>query len=307
MKQSERTLTSSDLLQGSDCSTVEFNCHKAQSIHEVNSLLARYGQKARILVGGTDLLVMMKHSETQPEILVDISELPELDYIQLRDGFLEIGSTTTLASVEDSHLVKKHIPILHEAVVTIASRQLRNMASLGGNLCNASPAADTTTSLMALDAEVELTGSQATRSLSIEKFYAGVNKSIIGMDELLTKIRVPLSPPRTGTDFFKLGRTAEDIAVVNGAVRLTLTSDGKFADVRIALGAVAPVVMRAHEAEELLVGNVPQESLIEKASLVAVGETKPITDIRASASYRRAVTRTLLHQSFKNALGRVDV
>ncbi|MFQ5998531.1 MAG: FAD binding domain-containing protein, partial [Candidatus Bathyarchaeia archaeon] len=194
-----------------------------------------------------------------------------------------------------------------EAVVTVASRQLRNMASLGGNLCNASPAADTSPPLVALDAEVDLASSHATRSLSIEKFYAGVNKTIMGTDELLTSIRVPLSPSRTGTAFFKMGRTSEDIAVVNGAVRLTLTSDGKCADARIALGAVAPVVMRAHEAESLLVGNIPDKTLIEDVSKTAALESKPITDIRASASYRRAVTQTLLNQSLEKALERIWV
>lgn len=279
--------------------------HKAGSVHEVCSLLTQHGQEARLIAGGTDLLVLLKHREMSQEVLIDISEIPDLNYIELRNGHLEMGSATTLAALEDSKLVKENTSILGEAVATIASRQLRNMASIGGNLCNASPAADASTPLLALDAEVELTSLRTTRTLPLERFFVGVNNTVIESDELLTKIRVPLSPSRTGMSFFKLSRTAEDIAVVNGAVRLTLPSDGKCSEPRIALGAMAPVVMRAHEAERVLVGQALDERLFEEASSRAAAESKPITDLRASASYRRAVTRALLRQSFKEALGRV--
>jgi len=274
----------------------DFEYLAPSSLEEAASLLSRDGAKP--IAGGTDLLVHMRAGVTTPKYLVDLAGLG-LSYVRQEAGSVKIGATTTFSELLDSELVRRQLPCLAESVAQIGAVQCRNMATVGGNLCSAVPSADSAPPLLVLDAQVKIVGQNGGRTLALPQLFAGPKQSVLKRTEILAEIEIPIPPPRTGTSFLKLGRRrAMTLAIVNVAVLISLADDGRTAEqVRIALGAVAPTPMRARQAEAILQGQTISEQLIDEAAMAAAEETRPISDLRATAEYRREVSRVLTRRA----------
>lgn len=282
----------------------KFEYFEPRKIEEVCSLLSQYQGEAKVLAGGTDLLVRMKQGIERPKCLVALSGIGHLSYINYdeREG-LKIGSSTSLNDLVASKVVSQKYSILGQAVQTIASRQVRNRATLGGNLCNASPAADTVPALIGLRSQVKLTSLTGERVILLEEFFSGPGCTVLQNDEILTEIEVPIPLPRTGGTYLKLSLREKDLAVVAVAAVITLNKEGKnFKDVKIVLGAVAPTAIRSFKAEEVLIGKAIKDETIRESAKAAALEAQPISDIRSSAEYRRGMIEVLTERAIKKAL-----
>jgi len=276
---------------------------KPASVAEAIKLLTQYGEKGWLLAGGTGLLV---EKDPQVEVLIDITGLG-LDYIKF-DGHqgVRIGATTTFADIVASPILQKGpYNVLVQAACQMGTPQIRNVATIGGNICHAVPSADSAPALLVLGATLRIACSTGERQMDIADFFLDVRKDALDRCELLTEIQLPPLPTRTGTAFAKKGRVAtSDLAVVNAAVRVTLTAGNTCQDARIALGAVAPVPLRAREAEAMLEGEEPREELLEKVGARAAEEIKPISDVRGSAEYRKTLSCVLVERVLKEAVAR---
>ena len=275
---------------------------KPTSVAEAIKLLKQYGEKGWLLAGGTDLLV---EKDPQVEVLIDITGLG-LNYIKSDSQGVRIGATTTFADIAASSILQKSpYNVLAQAARQVGTPQTRNVATIGGNICHAVPSADSAPALLVLGAILSIADSGGERSMKIADFFLDVRKDALGSRELLTEIQLPALPAHTGTAFAKKGRVATaDLAVVNVAVRVTLTAGNTCQETLIALGAVAPVPLRAREAEAMLQGKEPQEELLEKVALRASEEIKPISDVRSSAEYRKTLSRVLVERALKEAVAR---
>jgi len=277
----------------------EFEYIKPDSIKETISILSQFREKAQILNGGTDLIVEMRDKIIQPEYLVDIKAIPQLNRITYnkQDG-LNIGATVTLNEISNSKVVQTNYPILVKACKTVGSYQVRNRATLAGNICNASPAADTAPPLLVLKAKVNIIGPTGEKVVPINQFFTGVKKNILKKGEIVTSITIPPIKDKWTGIYLKQGRKKEvDLATVGVAV--VCVRD----EVRIALGAVAPVPVRAFRTEELLKGKTIDESLLEKAGKSALTEVSPISDIRSSQEYREEIVKVLVRRAILQAKG----
>lgn len=282
---------------------IDFEYFSPSTLEEAISLLSRYGEEARILAGGTDLIVNMKQRTKEPRYIISLKRLP-LAYIEEDERGVRIGAATKLRAIERSSLISEKFPVLHEAVRSIGSVQIRNMATLGGNVCNASPAADSAPALLVLEARARIIGPNGEREVLMEEFFLGPGKTCLGGGEMLKEIFVPYTPPSYSGAFMKIGRTSMDIAKVNIAV-LVKISDAKVEDCRIALGAVAPTPMRARRAEEFLRGRELNEDNLRRAGEIVSREIRPITDIRATAEWRREVSKVLTRDAILRAVSRL--
>ena len=268
---------------------------------EAIKLLQGQEGEAYLVAGGTDVALRAGRSV---KVLVDISRLG-LSYIKRRGGGLHIGATTTMAALEQSVLVRLTANgILAHAAASCGSPQTRNMATIGGNLANASPAADTATPLLVMGGQVVLQGMRASRTLPLEAYFAGPH-STNSNRELLVEIVVPRSKPNMAFSFQRLARTEIDIALVAVASAIRCDAKRRCTDVRIALGAVAPYPMRAHRAEAVLEGQLPSDKLLRQAADIASQEIAPITDVRASAEYRREVAKVLTRRALEECVQRL--
>lgn len=261
---------------------------------------------ARALAGGTDLLLRLKRKQWTPRALVNLKRIAGLREIAL-DGELHLGALLTLNDLIRSPIVQDQFPVLAFAASTMASVQVRNLATVGGNLCNASPAADMAPPLIALNARAVVVGSRGERVTPLEEFFVGPGKASLAPDEILREVRVPRPGEGEWASYLKLEhRQAMDIAIVG--VGIWIKAAGmRCQDVRIVLGAVAPVPMRAQRAEAILRGQALTEERIREAARVAASEAKPIDDVRGSAWYRRemidVLTRRQLLHNIKPKLG----
>ena len=282
----------------------KFDHLEAKTIEEVCSLLAKYKGKARVIAGGTDLLVSMKGREISPQYIINIKAIPNLDGINYsrKDG-LVIGAMTTLAAIESSPIIGERFPILSSAAHQTGSPHIRNIGTIGGNLCNAAPSADMAPSLIGLGAKAKIKGLKGERIVTVEEFFLGPGVSVLKAGEILTEIQVPNPPPHTRGVYLKLpARTAIDIAVVGVAVVVTLDTKGiNIADAKIVLGAVASTPIRARQAEDTIKGKALDDELIQKAAQAAADEAKPISDVRGSASYRKEMVKILTNRALKQA------
>ncbi|MEC7843155.1 MAG: xanthine dehydrogenase family protein subunit M [Candidatus Latescibacterota bacterium] len=251
-------------------------------------------KRVMVLAGGTDMLVRMKGRALTPEVVVDVKGIPGAGDFSAKSG-LSIGSAVTMRQVELSAKVREDYAAVAQGAAVVGSIQIRNLATVAGNICNAAPSADVAPGLIALRAKVRIAGPGGQRTLLVENFMTGPGKTALKRGELVTAIQLPTPGPRTGSAFVRhTPRGAMDIAVVNVAVAMTLAPrTGKCADVRIALGAVAPTPMRALKAEMLLRGEKLTADLVAEASAVAGAEARPISDQRASAEFRRELVRVL--------------
>jgi len=272
---------------------------------EACSQKAKHGKGAVFWAGGTDLVSEWQDGIVDLKYCIDLSFISDLDYIRSNKEEICIGSLTKVASIEGCADIDGLIPVLSEAASQLGTPQIRNVATIGGNLCHGAPSADLAVPLLVLGAEAKLLSVSGERWVGLEEFFRGVNKTALQEDEILVEIRVPVPPPVTGSSFLKVGRTIVDIALVNAAVRITVDDNGIFSDVKIALGAVAPTPMRSKSAEDLLFGASIAKldnALLEMAGRKAAEETKPITDIRASAEYRRKISEVLVRRGIGNVI-----
>lgn len=266
------------------------------AVGSVREAVAALKNKKRVMVlaGGTDMLVRMKGRALTPEVVVDVKGIPGAGDFSAKSG-LSIGSAVTMRQVELSAKVREDYAAVAQGAAVVGSIQIRNLATVAGNICNAAPSADVAPGLIALRAKVRIAGPGGQRTLLVENFMTGPGKTALKRGELVTAIQLPTPGPRTGSAFVRhTPRGAMDIAVVNVAVAMTLAPrTGKCEDVRIVLGAVAPTPMRALKAEMLLRGEKLTADLVAEAAAVAGAEARPISDQRASAEFRRELVRVL--------------
>ncbi|MGE5302501.1 MAG: FAD binding domain-containing protein [Alphaproteobacteria bacterium] len=282
-----------------------FEYFAPQSFKDAASLLHRYGSKATLLAGGTDLSLRLERRVVDPGVVVDLKKIRALRGIKLDRQGLTIGALTLMDEIASSPSIKARYAIIADAAAVVGSIQTRNRATVGGNLCNASPAADTAPPLIALAACARIASSRRQREVPLEEFFVGPGKTCLQPNELLKEIFIPSPALKSGSSFQRCTRTAMDIALVNCAVFLSLASKQEMVrDVRIALGAVAPTPVRAKSAETSLIGKIVDQGAIERAAELAAGGVYPIDDVRSSASYRREMVRVLTRRALEEALNR---
>lgn len=282
----------------------EFHYLEAETIEEACLLLSRYKSKAKVIAAGTDLLVLMKNRVVRPQYIINIKAIADLDYIHYNEKDLRIGALTTLDEIANSPLIRQKLPALADTVCQIATPQVRNVATIGGNLCNAAPSADTAPLLIVLGAKVEIKSLQREKTIALEEFLTGPRQSILQDDEILIEIQIPNLSPHTRSTYQKLpARTTIDIAAVGVAAAVTLDLTGTtIVDAKIALGAVAPTPIRAYNAERIIKGKAIEDELIVMSAQAAAEEANPISDIRASADYRREMVKVLTNQAIRQAI-----
>jgi carbon-monoxide dehydrogenase medium subunit len=280
-----------------------------KTVSEAVSLLAKYGTEAKVIAGGTDMLVDMKYKE-EPGCLVNIKKIPGLSAIRENGGSLNIGALTTIRDLETNALVREKLPVLWESSHQFASLQIRNTATIGGNICRASPSGETLAPLLVLEAKGKCAFSDGEKTEPFVSFFQGPGKSVLGTKGLLTEIDVPYPAAGSRGVYLKHAvRGAMDIAMVGVAVLVTPDAAKNNAqDVRIGLGAVAPTPIRAAKAEALLRGKPLSAALIKEAAAMTAAESSPISDQRSSAENRRwiveALTRRGLQETWKAATGK---
>lgn len=263
------------------------------SMEEASALLIKHGAEAKLLAGGTDLLLQLRNNLIKPRYLIDIGFLPELSSIAQNEDRINIGAAVKIAEIENSEVVRSQLPALASAARVLASHQVRNLATLGGNLCNAAPSADTAPALMAFGAEVSIYSPQGIRKMLLEDFFAGPGKTILKQGEILIGVTVPL--PAQGSKCIYLKHTLKrsmDIAIVGVAVKIDWVEQ-TCQNVGLVLGAVAPTPIRIKQAEAMINGSkLDQETVIGAAEAAAL-QCQPITDIRCSGDYRRLMVKVL--------------
>jgi aerobic carbon-monoxide dehydrogenase medium subunit len=286
-----------------------FEYHAPVTLPEALDLMARYGAKAGVFAGGTDLLVAMKNREIVPEHLVNLKGIPNLKGIRMdeKKGIV-LGALTTLSELERSTIVKEKMHPLWDAVNVMASPQVRTLGTIGGNLCSAVPSADTAPPLISLGASVNLVGSKGERSVLLEEFFKGPKESVLRKDEILTEVLVPEPPGTASGAYLKLmRRNALDLALVGVAVYLRFDSNKKICqEAKIALGAVAPTPIRVPEAERVLINKEVNEARAAEAGKAASGICRPISDVRASLEYRCSMVEILTKRAVLEAFKRVS-
>lgn len=261
-------------------------------------LLQEHGAAARPLAGGTDLLVQMRTGLAPPRVLVDVKRIPELMRVEIGAEEVVIGAACSTASLREEARLAELFPGLLEAAELIGSEQIQGRASLGGNLCNASPAADTVPALLVNDAVCEIAGPSGLRRLPVASFCTGPGRTALQAGEFLVALRIPVPAPRCADAYLRLiPRTEMDIAVVGAAARVRLGEGGNCSEARVALGAVAARAIEVPEAAEALVGEAPGEAAFERAAQTASRAADPIDDKRGSVAYRRRVAGVLTRRA----------
>jgi carbon-monoxide dehydrogenase medium subunit len=286
-----------------------FDYIRARDAAEVSDLLLRYGSAARLLMGGTDLFVQMRDGLLAPQVVIDLKHLPGLAGIDFDpDTGLRIGAAASMNAMAAHPAVIAHYPLLVEAASTVASYQLRTRATLGGNLCNASPAADTAPAALILDARCVVWGPDGERTIPIREFFLGVRKTALQPGEFLTRVDLPVPPPGWAGRYIKLGRNANgDLAIVGVAVMGypddTAASGYRF---RMALASVAPTPIRVPEGEAILADGPINEDTLARAARAAEDTARPIDDLRSSAHYRKAMVRNLARRALDEVWSRLE-
>jgi CO/xanthine dehydrogenase FAD-binding subunit len=265
---------------------LDYDYVKPASLKEVFGLLKKHGPKATLLAGGTDVMINIKNKELAPEILISLRGLEELRYIEKTDGY-HIGALTTHRMLEQSDMVKVELSALHDAASQVGSVQIRNVATIGGNVCNAAPSADTAGPLLALGATIVLDGPRGSREVPIVDFFTGPSETVLRNNEVLVEFHVPEKPGRFGSAYWKHSRRkAMDLPLLGISVALTLTESENISDAKIALTVAAPVPMRAYKAEEFLKGKLLDNEVLAEAGRIASSEASPRDSLRGKAWYR---------------------
>jgi carbon-monoxide dehydrogenase medium subunit len=285
---------------------VSFEYHEPISIEEAVALGARFSEAGRFLAGGTDLMIQMRRGRVAPRHVLSLHRVAGLERIEV-DGAVRLGALVTHRAIERCPHFQGGLRALVEGAEVVGGHQIRNVGTVGGNIVNASPAADVVPVLLALDATVTCLGPDGERTLPLDGFLTGPGQTARRPGELLTSIRFARLPPRAATAFLKAGRRkAMEISVVCVAVRLVLDAEHeRCQEARIALGAVAPTTLRARAAERALEGQPLTDKVLRRAGRLAADECQPIDDVRASARYRRLLVETLVPRAVRRSLERI--
>ena len=308
----------------------KFDYFKPKTFEEALTLLAKYGEKAKLIAGGTDVIVMIKQKAMAPDVLISLQGIPGLDQM-IYNGSLSIGPMATHRAIEKSEVIRKNFSALADAVDYLGSVQIRNVATIGGNVCTAAPSADTATPLLVLGTQVKIKNLREERTLPIEQFFKGPGESVLKTGEMVKELLIPKPLPNTGSAYYKLQRRlALDLPILGVSVLLSLDKnkvtcsdllctaspissilhkmeEDEIAckDVRIALGVAAPTPMRALKAEALLRGKKLSDELLEEAANIASQEAQPRDTLRGEAWYRKDMVRVLVKRMAMKSIERV--
>ena len=286
-----------------------FAVFEPATLPEALALLAREGDASAALAGGTDLLLRIRRGVRKYRSVVNIKFVPGLTGLtwDAQRG-LKVGALTTFRTIEQNEYVRQHYHALVEAARVVAGVQLRNLATLGGNIGNASPSADSVPPLVALAATIDIASATGTRAVPIEECIAGPGRTVLTPGEIFTTINVPVPARCSGNAFSRFSpRAAMDIGIASVAASVTLDADGRCTDCRIALGAVSPTPLRATAAESALRGERITAAIADTSGELAAAATTPISDIRGTAAYRRAIVRTLTTRVVQQAAARAAI
>jgi carbon-monoxide dehydrogenase medium subunit len=282
---------------------IDYRYFKPKSLDEVFDLMQQYGKRAELIAGGTDVMVFMKQSNRGPEVLISLRGLRDLCYVRKNDNY-HIGAMATHRMLETSEMLKKELTALHMGASQVGSVQVRNVATIGGNICNAAPSADTAGPLMILDAVVVLKSIRGTRKVPIAEFFVGPSETVRKNDEVLIEIEIPREMARFGTSYLKHSRReAMNLPIIGVSVGIRLEGD-KIGDARIALTVAAPTPIRIPQAEEFLVGKVFDDKTLQKAGEIASSPEccMPRDSLRCEGWYREEMVRVLIPRVARQAL-----
>ncbi len=308
----------------------KFDYLKPKTFEEALALLDQYGDKAKLIAGGTDVIVMIKQKTTAPDVLISLKGIPGLDRIQY-NGSLSLGPMVTHRTIEKSEIIRKEFSALADAVDCLGSIQIRNVATIGGNICTAAPSADTATPLLVLGARVRIKSVKEERTVPIEDFFEGPGQTVLKKGEVVKELSIPKLLPNTGSAYYKLQRRrALDLPILGVSVLLSLDKNSVACsdmlctaspissilhqmeedeitcqEVRIALGVAAPTPMRARKAGALLRGKKLSDELLEEAAMTASREAQPRDTLRGEAWYRKDMVRVLVKRMAMKSIERV--
>ncbi len=278
-----------------------FEYFRPETVSEAIALLQEHGDSAKILSGGQSLIPMMKVRLARPEYIIDINRLADLQYIKEEGGYLKIGGLTREADLDSSSLIRSKYPIIQDTAATIADPQVRNLATVGGNLAHGDPANDHPATMLALGAEIIATGQGGARTIPITDFFLSVFTTALEHGEILTEIRIPIPPSGSGGAYFKLERKVGDFATVGVAAQVTLDGGGVCRRAGIGLTNVGATPIKAGKAESFLVGKAVDEEQISQAARLAAEEAQPSSDLRGPAEYKVSMIRELTKRALVRA------
>lgn len=281
-----------------------FDYHRPGTLDEALGLLSRYGDQAKLLSGGMSLLPMLKLRLASFAHLVDIGRVPGLDFIKEEGGSLRIGAMTRQATLERSDLIRSKYPVLADAVPLIADPLVRNRGTVGGNVANGDPGNDQPAIMLTLGATFVVRGPKGERTIPANQFYKGLYETALARNEILTEIRIPVPPARSGGAYAKLKRKTGDFAVAAAAVQLTLDSKGAIERAAIALTNAALTPVEAADAAKFLAGKMPDDKTIAEAAKMAGAKSSPSADRRGSVEYKKEMARVLTARALRKAVQR---
>jgi len=283
-----------------------FEYFSPRTLDEAVALLQKLGPEAKLLSGGQSLIPMMKLRLVSPEYIVDLNRIPGLDYVSESDGHLKIGALVREHQLESSEIVQTKFPVLADTAKVIADPLVRSQATVCGNLAHGDPANDHPATMLALGATVVATGPKGRREIAIEDFFPGLFTTSLEPEEILTEIKIPLPPPRSGGAYLKIERKVGDYATAGVAVQLTLDGSGVCQRAGVGLTNVGMTPIKAKQAETFLTGKQLDEATIQQAAELAASESAPMDDIRGSADYKRDLVRVLTGRALNRALDRAN-
>lgn len=283
-----------------------FEYQAPASLDEAKELLSSYGEDAKLLAGGQSLIPLMRFRLAQPTMLVDLKRVLELDSLEERDGWLEIGAMTREAHLDKTPLVADRYPLLADTAKVIADPLVRNLATVGGNIAHADPANDHPATMLAYRAELVATGPNGERTIPIDEFFITGFTTALEPDEVLTRIRIPAPSSRSGGAYEKLERKVGDYAIAAAAVQLSLAEDGTISEVGIATTNVSFDLQRCADAEQALRGRQPDDDAISEAAELAARAADPTPDLRGPVEYKRAMAGTMTRRALQRAVARAQ-
>ena len=281
-----------------------FEYLRPKTLPEAVAMLQQHGDDAKILSGGQSLIPMMKLRLARPSHLIDINRVTGLSYVKEDGGFLKIGGLTRESELEASDLIRKKYPLLLDTAAVIADPQVRNMATVGGNLAHGDPANDHPATMMALRAQIVATGAKGERVIAVDDFFVSLFTTALEHDEILTEIRIPIPAAHSGGAYVKIERKVGDFATAATAVQLTLDDKGAIQKIGIGLTNAGPTPIRAKNSEDLLIGKKPDAALIAQAAQLAMDTAQPSADLRGPAEYKKGLVKELTKRAITRALDR---
>ena len=280
-----------------------FEYHAPESLGDVTALLSEYGDEGKVLAGGQSLVPMLALRLTRFEHIIDLNRVDELRGVSRSNGTLTVKAMTTQRSVEQDAAAGEAVPLLAQAIPLIGHFQIRNRGTVGGSIAHADPASELPAVALALDAELEVTGRDGTRVVPAADFFVGTWTTTVGEDEILSAVRFPVWPGRTGFAVEEVARRSGDFALTGVVAAVELNDAGKVERAGISFLGMAPTPVRARAAEEELIGNAPTAPELDEIGRLAVGDTDPTADVHASAEYRKHVGAHLVVRALDRAMG----